>query len=324
MTKRLTWEQTRVVRHDAGHALIKAVPGSGKTTTLVKRVERLIKTGVEPGSILILMYNKSATVSFSDKLKLALKSDAIPEVRTFHSLALKIVALAERQQLTPKKMLITPGNYRYDELVKQAYRVGCGAMASGDRFEIRPTSGAAAGIKVVMTDPKGIAAAAPKITQDAANSGNTQVKLVSIDNRSVANFPLTGSELTFEIDTTANTFEVFDAAGNSLGAPTAFTPPSISAYGFTFEVDASAPATDRFTFDLSFAEGDIAVCLDSLRLPAPHHSAAGQASAYRQPAAELAGETGSGNHRRLGDPRHLAWGLHRLPAVGADRLPAAE
>lgn len=125
MTKRLTWEQTRVVRHDAGHALIKAVPGSGKTTTLVKRVERLIKTGVEPGSILILMYNKSATVSFSDKLKLALKSDAIPEVRTFHSLALKIVALAERQQLTPKKMLITPGNYRYDELVKQAYRVGC-------------------------------------------------------------------------------------------------------------------------------------------------------------------------------------------------------
>ena len=77
MTKRLTWEQTRVVRHDAGHALVKAVPGSGKTTTLVKRVERLVKTGVEPGSILILMYNKSATVSFSEKLKLALKSDRL-------------------------------------------------------------------------------------------------------------------------------------------------------------------------------------------------------------------------------------------------------
>ncbi|CAM3997335.1 flagellar hook-associated protein FlgK [Shewanella aquimarina] len=134
--------------------------------------------------------------------------------------------------------------------------IDSGAMASGDRFEIRPTSGAAAGIKVVMTDPKEIAAAAPKITQDAANSGNTQVKLVSIDNRSAAGFPLTGSELTFEIDTAANTFEVFDAAGNSLGAPAAFTPPSISAYGFTFELDSSAPATDRFTFDLSFAEGD--------------------------------------------------------------------
>ncbi|WP_345840840.1 ATP-dependent helicase [Shewanella algae] len=125
MTKRLTWEQTSVVRHDAGHALVKAVPGSGKTTTLVKRVERLVKTGVEPGSILILMYNKSATVSFSEKLKLALKSDAIPEVRTFHSLALKIVTLAERKQLINQKTLLTPDNYRYDGMVREAFRLGC-------------------------------------------------------------------------------------------------------------------------------------------------------------------------------------------------------
>ncbi|MCG9755934.1 flagellar hook-associated protein FlgK [Shewanella insulae] len=132
--------------------------------------------------------------------------------------------------------------------------IDSGAMASGDRFEIRPTSGAAAGIKVVMTDPKGIAAAAPKITSNTA-AGSELVKLVSIDDRSAANFPLTGNELTFAIDNGASTFEVFDAAGNSLGS-SAFTPPSISAYGFTFEVDSSASATDRFTFDLSFAEGD--------------------------------------------------------------------
>ena len=125
MTKRLTWEQKRVVCHDTGHALVKAVPGSGKTTTLVKRVEWLIKAGVEPGFILILMYNKSATVSFSEKLKLALNSDAIPQVRTFHSLALKIVTLAERKQLINQKTLLTPDDYRYNGLVKQAYRVGC-------------------------------------------------------------------------------------------------------------------------------------------------------------------------------------------------------
>ncbi|TVP10153.1 flagellar hook-associated protein FlgK [Shewanella sp. KCT] len=132
--------------------------------------------------------------------------------------------------------------------------IDSGAMASGDRFEIRPTSGAAAGIKVVMTDPKGIAAAAPKISSNTS-TGSELVKLVSIDNRNAANFPLTGSELTFAIDNGASTFEVFDAAGNTLGT-SAFTPPSISAYGFTFEVDASVSTTDRFTFDLSFAEGD--------------------------------------------------------------------
>ncbi|EGM71418.1 flagellar hook-associated protein FlgK [Shewanella sp. HN-41] len=137
--------------------------------------------------------------------------------------------------------------------------IKAGAMASGDRFAIRPTAGAANGIEVVMTDPKGIAAASPKITPDTANSGNTQVKLTQISNRSAANFPVTGSELTIQLDTTAvpPTYEAFDATGASLGAAAPYTPPSISAFGFTFEVDSSAAASnDRFTFDLSFAEGD--------------------------------------------------------------------
>ena len=46
MSKRLTWEQKAVVQHSDGNALVKAVPGSGKTTTLVKRIERLVKTGL--------------------------------------------------------------------------------------------------------------------------------------------------------------------------------------------------------------------------------------------------------------------------------------
>ena len=137
--------------------------------------------------------------------------------------------------------------------------IKAGAMASGDRFAIRPTAGASNGIEVVMKDPKGIAAASPKITADAANSGNTQVKLTQIGNRNAANFPVTGSELTIKLDTTVvpPTYEAFDAAGTSLGAATTYTPPSISAFGFTFEVDSTAAAgNDRFTFDLSFAEGD--------------------------------------------------------------------
>lgn len=124
MTKILTWEQRRIVAHDTGHALVKAVPGSGKTTTLVKRVERLVKAGADPRSILILMYNKSAQVSFTEKLKTALKSGVTPEIRTFHSLALKIVGYGERRQLIKKKNLIRPDHYRYEQLVKQAYRYG--------------------------------------------------------------------------------------------------------------------------------------------------------------------------------------------------------
>jgi flagellar hook-associated protein 1 FlgK len=136
--------------------------------------------------------------------------------------------------------------------------ISTGAMNDGDKFEIRPTSGAAAGLTMIMTDPKGIAAAAPKITANAANSGDMEVK-VSAVSRTTAGFPLTGSELTVRVDSAANTFEVFDASGASLGAPSAFTPPTVNTgYGFSIEIDdtSTAGVTDSFTFDLSFAEGD--------------------------------------------------------------------
>lgn len=130
MKKRLTWEQKIIVDHNTGHALVKAVPGSGKTTTLVKRVERLVKTGVAPSSILILMYNKSAQMSFTEKLKVTLKLGPYPEVRTFHSLALKIVGYGERQQIIKKKHLLRTDDYRYEKLVKEAYRYGFNHEAS--------------------------------------------------------------------------------------------------------------------------------------------------------------------------------------------------
>ncbi|MCL1139647.1 flagellar hook-associated protein FlgK [Shewanella pneumatophori] len=136
--------------------------------------------------------------------------------------------------------------------------INAGTMASGDTFEIRPTAGAASSLSVAMTDPKGIAAASAKITADVSNSGNTEVKLVSIDDRNAANFPIKGAELTFEIDPSATppTYEVFDVDGTSLGAAAPYTPPSISSHGFTIEVDSTAASKERFTFDLSFAEGD--------------------------------------------------------------------
>ncbi len=130
MTKRLTWEQKSIVGHDTGHALVKAVPGSGKTTTLVKRIERLVKTGTDPRSILILMYNKSAQENFTEKLNTALKSGVIPEIRTFHSLALTIVGYGEHRQLIKKKNLIKPTDNQYEQLVKQAYRYGFDYEAS--------------------------------------------------------------------------------------------------------------------------------------------------------------------------------------------------
>ncbi|MBQ4891147.1 flagellar hook-associated protein FlgK [Shewanella sp. UCD-FRSSP16_17] len=141
-------------------------------------------------------------------------------------------------------------------------------FADGDKFEIRPNAGAAAGIGVEMTDPKGIAAAAPKITGEPTNSGDTSVKLTSID-RANANFPVTDSEITIQIDTVTNTYQAFDASGAAIGGPTAFTPPQISTpYGFDFEISdtSTAGVTDSYTFDLSFAEGDNSNAIEMAKL----------------------------------------------------------
>lgn len=144
--------------------------------------------------------------------------------------------------------------------------IDSGALADGDQFVIRPTAGAAAGLKVEMTDPKGIAASGQGITPDAGNAGDVEVQITSIDDRNNANFPVTGSELTFEINTATNQFQVFDADGNALGAATSYTPPSISAYGFTFDVTANGTSTERFTFDLSIKPGDNANALQMAKL----------------------------------------------------------
>ncbi|MEZ9236166.1 flagellar hook-associated protein FlgK [Shewanella sp. 10N.286.52.A9] len=141
-------------------------------------------------------------------------------------------------------------------------------FADGDKFEIRPNAGAAAGIGVEMTDPKGIAAAAPKITGEPTNSGDTSVKLTSID-RTNANFPVTDSEITIQVDTVTNTYQAFDASGAAIGGPTAFTPPQISTpYGFDFEISdtSTAGVTDSYTFDLSFAEGDNSNAIEMAKL----------------------------------------------------------
>jgi flagellar hook-associated protein 1 FlgK len=130
-----------------------------------------------------------------------------------------------------------------------------GPIADGDKFEIRPTAGGAAGLKVVMTDPKGIAAAGPTLTPATANSGNTAISLNSMDS-SVGGFQGIGSSITFQLDTAANTYEAFNAAGASLGTG-AITNNNINAFGMDFDITRNGTATaDSFTFDLSLAEGD--------------------------------------------------------------------
>lgn len=83
----LTDEQWRVVMHDGTHAVVSAVAGSGKSTTLVERIARLIADGADPRRILPVQYNKSAQLSMQGKLDRRLDGvSPSPKARTFHSI----------------------------------------------------------------------------------------------------------------------------------------------------------------------------------------------------------------------------------------------
>jgi flagellar hook-associated protein 1 FlgK len=133
--------------------------------------------------------------------------------------------------------------------------VAGGPIADGDKFEIRPTAGAAAGLKVVMTDPKGIAAAGPTLTSASTNLGNTSVSLNSMDS-TVAGFQV-GSTITFKLDTTTpTTYQAFNAAGTEIGTgPYSYSGNNINAFGMDFDITGSG-TSNSFTFDLAFAEGN--------------------------------------------------------------------
>lgn len=78
-----TEEQINVIEHKGSHALVSAVAGSGKTTTLEARIHRLIERGVPPQRILVLAFNRSVREEFQSRFKGFHQS---PRIHTFHSL----------------------------------------------------------------------------------------------------------------------------------------------------------------------------------------------------------------------------------------------
>lgn len=98
---RLTSHQQQVVAHNQGHARVVAVAGAGKTTTLTHFIGARLAEGVSSRRMLVLMYNVSARKDFENKLKNLLPQQALPQVRTFHSLGLKIYNSLIGQGLLP-------------------------------------------------------------------------------------------------------------------------------------------------------------------------------------------------------------------------------
>jgi DNA helicase-2/ATP-dependent DNA helicase PcrA len=99
----LTDEQQTIVHAPAGHYLINAVAGSGKTTTLAWRIRYLLEQGQDPKRLLVMMYNRSAKLDFEKKLA-QICTDLncpLPQIRTYHATGLRLCHHLVQKGLIP-------------------------------------------------------------------------------------------------------------------------------------------------------------------------------------------------------------------------------
>lgn len=92
-------EQSAVIRHHGGHALVGAVAGSGKSQTLVERVATLVENGCAYDRVLVLMFNVAAAEEFTRRLAQRMPHLPNPQVMTFHAYGQALCRQLERNGL---------------------------------------------------------------------------------------------------------------------------------------------------------------------------------------------------------------------------------
>ena len=84
--------QESVINHSGSPLVVYGGPGTGKTSTLVRKVHYLISKGIDPNSILVLTYGRETASTLRDEIVLGSGATAFePLVRTFHSLAFSLI-----------------------------------------------------------------------------------------------------------------------------------------------------------------------------------------------------------------------------------------
>ena len=115
--------QREAVEHRDGPLLIIAGAGAGKTRVIAHRILHLIKTGVEPSSILAITFTNKAAQEMRNRVS-NLLSDVteLPFISTFHSLGVRILRdNATRAGLSPRFTIFDRGDSI--RAIKQATKI---------------------------------------------------------------------------------------------------------------------------------------------------------------------------------------------------------
>ena len=132
-----TIEQKEAIYSDGAHLIIGAVAGSGKTTTLIGRIVRLLRAGADPTRMLVMMFNKSAAEHFTKKLGEACATHGLrqPDVQTFHAFGRRMAIQLEQRGMLPVMRLVTE-SYQVRKLAQAALASVNERLALADQLDI--------------------------------------------------------------------------------------------------------------------------------------------------------------------------------------------
>lgn len=99
----LSDEQMQIVHHPVDqHAVVLAVAGSGKSTTMAERIAYLIEAKrVDPAHLIAVMFNRAASLELAEKLEGRLGKRNAPQSITYHRLGTLTLAQLTKANLAP-------------------------------------------------------------------------------------------------------------------------------------------------------------------------------------------------------------------------------
>ena len=159
LSDNLNARQVEAVIHKDGPMLVLAGAGSGKTTVLIARVERLIESGVRPWNILTITFTNKAADELKNRLVAKLGTEAADVfASTFHSMCVRILRRDGEKIGIPKSFTI----YDADDSLRVVKKCLKAINFDEKQFAPRPIAGAISHAKESLEQPKELAAKAEK------------------------------------------------------------------------------------------------------------------------------------------------------------------
>lgn len=135
---KLNSTQIDAINHIDGPALILAVPGSGKTTVIIHRVNRLINQhDVNPERILSITFSKASAVDMSRRYSKIFPNDGIrPEFSTIHAFCFRIIRDYSRKKKITYRLIEDEGQpFNKYKILKEIYQSLYSSVITEEKME---------------------------------------------------------------------------------------------------------------------------------------------------------------------------------------------